>query len=362
MARAHKHAPPDVSEADVLPTEHEPVLSDHAELIAEIKETADKMARDKATRGDLKIVSRALKELRYAFKVFTPYRRRRKVTVFGSARMPPEHPAYRQALEFGRRMAEEDWMVVTGAGGGIMEAAHVGAGRELSIGLNIMLPFEQEANPVISRDDKLINLKYFFTRKLLFVKEVHAVTLCPGGFGTQDEGFETLTLVQTGKRDIMPIVCLDEPGGDYWQGWLEFVRRQLLDKKLISPDDQSLFRITDSVEDAVDEIMQFYSVYNSMRYVRNKLVLRLHREPPDALVERLNAEFSDLVESGRIEKVRTHRLEADDEHLSELPRLKFQFDRVSIGRLRQMIDLINAELGDEAPAQGRCTPPAAPAQ
>jgi uncharacterized protein (TIGR00730 family) len=345
--RTHKHALPDVSETDVLPTEHETVLSDRDELIAEIKEIADKLGRDKATRGDLKIISRALRELRYAFKVFTPYRRQRKVTVFGSARMAPEHAAYRQALEFGRRMAEESWMVVTGAGGGIMEAAHVGAGRDLSIGLNIMLPFEQEANPVISQDDKLIHLKYFFTRKLLFVKEVHAVTLCPGGFGTQDEGFETLTLVQTGKRDIMPIVCLDEPGGDYWQSWMQFIGRQLLDKRLISPNDLSLFKITDSVEDAVEDIMQFYSVYNSMRYVRNKLVLRLHREPSDELLERLNTEFADILEAGRIEKARTHRLEADDEHLSELPRLKFQFDRVSIGRLRQMIDLINVELGDQ---------------
>jgi uncharacterized protein (TIGR00730 family) len=347
MAQSRKYAPPDVSETEVLPTEHESVLSDRDELIAEIKETADKLARDKATRGDLKIISRALKELRYAFKIFTPYRRQRKVTVFGSARLPPEHPAYRQALEFGRRLADEGWMVVTGAGGGIMEAAHVGAGRELSIGLNIMLPFEQEANYVISDDDKLIHLKYFFTRKLLFVKEVHAITLCPGGFGTQDEGFETLTLVQTGKRDLMPIVLLDEPGGDYWSGWLDFIRSQLLGNGLISPHDLSLFRITDSVDEAVEEVLRFYSVYHSMRYVRNRLVLRLHREPSDELLERLNTEFADILESGRIERARTHKLEADDEHLADLPRLKFQFDRVSIGRLRQMIDLLNAELGEE---------------
>ncbi|MBW3542248.1 MAG: LOG family protein [Planctomycetes bacterium] len=345
MARDYKPAPPDVSEADVLPTEHSTTLTEHADLIAEIKETADKLARDQATRGDLKILSRALKELRYAFKVFTPYRRRRKVTVFGSARMRPEHPAYKQSLEFGRRIAEEGWMVVTGAGGGVMEAAHVGAGRELSMGLNIMLPFEQEANYVISRDEKLVHLKYFFTRKLLFVKEVHAIALCPGGFGTQDETFELLTLVQTGKRDPMPIVLLDEPNGTYWSAWEDFVRDHLLGHGLIAPEDMSLYKITNSAEEAVEEILGFYSVYNSMRYVRGKLVLRLHVDPPKEFVERLNDEFGDIVMTGRIEKSKTHRLETDDEHLAPLPRLSFHFDRVSIGRLRQMIDLLNKELG-----------------
>ncbi|GAB4153712.1 MAG: TIGR00730 family Rossman fold protein [Planctomycetaceae bacterium] len=338
---------PKVSEADVLPTEHSSVLTKHSTLIEEIKATADKLAEDHATRGDLKIISRALKELRYAFKVFTPYRKHRKVTVFGSARTPEDHPAYLQTVKLGRRMAEEGWMVVTGAGGGIMEAAHVGAGKEMSMGLNIMLPFEQEANRIIQRDKKLINLKYFFTRKLLFVKEVHAIVLCPGGFGTQDEGFETLTLVQTGKRDLMPIVCLDEPGGTYWSAWENFVRTELLGKGMISPEDLSLFKVTDDVEDAIDEIMDFYSVYNSMRFVRGKLVLRLHREPSDELVKRLNDEFRDILESGRIEKTTVNRLEMDDEHLKELPRLAFDFNRKSAGRLRQMIDVINEELSDE---------------
>ncbi len=347
MARKHKHALPDVSESDVMPTEHTSVLTEHSELIDEIKETADKLARDHATRGDLKILSRALKELRYAFKVFTPYRRQRKVTVFGSARIPADHPAYEQSRVFGQRMADEQWMVLTGAGRGIMEGAHVGAGREMSMGVNIMLPFEQEANYVISDDEKLVHLKYFFTRKLLFVKEVHAVALFPGGFGTQDECFETLTLVQTGKRDLMPIVCIDEPGGGYWSAWTEFIRDQLLNRGLICPEDLSLLKVTDDVDEAVDEIMGFYSVYNSIRYVRGKLVLRLHREPNDEFVERLNEEFGEIVESGRIEKTTVHQLEADDEHLHDLPRLAFFFDRKSIGRLRQMIDLINDELGGE---------------
>ena len=330
-----------------MPTEHGSVLTHQSTLVNEIKETADKLAADHATRGDLKILSRALKELRYAFKVFTPFRRQRKVTVFGSARTPPEHPAYLQAIEFGRRMAEQQWMVLTGAGGGIMEAAHVGAGKDMSMGVNIMLPFEQEANYVINNDEKLIHLKYFFTRKLLFVKEVHAVTLCPGGFGTQDEGFETLTLVQTGKRDLMPIVCLNQPGGRYWNAWLEFIEDQLLATELIAPEDMSLFKVTERVDEAVDEIMRFYSVYNSMRYVRGKLVLRLHVEPSDRFVERLNDEFSQIVESGKIDRVSVHRLEADDEHLKSLPRLAFHFDRKSIGRLRQMVDLINSELGSD---------------
>jgi len=345
MAEERKSALPNVSESDVLPTEHLSKLTHRSTLIDEIKETADKLARDGATRGDLKILSRALKELRYAFKVFTPYRRQRKVTVFGSARTSPDHPAYRQSVVFGRLMADRKWMVLTGAGGGIMEGAHVGAGKEMSMGVNIMLPFEQESNPVISRDEKLVHLKYFFTRKLIFVKEVHAVALFPGGFGTQDEGFETLTLVQTGKRDLMPIVCIDEPGGTYWKAWMQFVREQLLDRGLISPEDLSLVKVTDDCNEAVGEIMQFYSVYNSMRYVRNKLVLRLHREPSDGFIERLNDEFGDIVESGEIKKTPVHRLEADDGHLKDLPRIAFQFDRKSIGRLRQMIDLINVELG-----------------
>ena len=344
MAKKHKHVLPDVSESDVMPTEHGSVLTRQSTLIDEIKQTADKLARDGATRGDLKILSRALKELRYAFKVFKPYRRQRKITVFGSARTPHHAPAYIQSKHLGRQMAEEGWMVLTGAGNGIMEGAHVGAGKKMSMGVNILLPFEQEPNYVISNDEKLIHLKYFFTRKLLFVKEVHAIALFPGGFGTQDEGFETLTLVQTGKRDVMPIVFIDEPGGGYWSAWLEFINSQLLAKELISPDDLSLFKVTDDVNEAVDEVLRFYSVYNSMRFVRGMLVLRLHREPGDDLVERLNDEFADILNSGRINKVLVHRLESDDEHLKDLPRLAFDFNRRDIGRLRQMIDLLNVEL------------------
>jgi len=341
-----RKADPKLSELEVI--EHSEELYPHSELIDEIKETADKLAADGATRGDLKILARTLKELRYAFKVFTPFRRQRKVTVFGSARTNPDEGTYQHAVEFGQRIAEEGWMVVTGAGGGIMEAGHVGAGREMSMGLNIMLPFEQESNYIIEGDSKLVNLKYFFTRKLMFVKEVHSIVVCPGGFGTQDEAFEVLTLVQTGKRDLMPIVLLDEPGGTYWSRWLEYIKDELLENGMISPADLSLFFVTTDIDEAVNEVLNFYSVYNSMRFVRDKLVIRLHEEPTAELVERLNSEFADILAGGRIEKATMHQVEADDEHLRDLPRLALDFNRRSIGRLREMIDVLNDELGPEA--------------
>src|SRR5215471_3657848 len=198
------------------------------QLVQQLRETADKLIRDHAPRGDVKLLNTALKELRYAFKVFAPYRQMRKVTVFGSARLPSNNPAYQQAVEFSRRIAEAGYMVITGAASGIMEAGHVGAGRENSIGINILLPFEQSANAVIAGDAKLMHLKYFFTRKLLFVKESDAVALFPGGFGTLDEGFEVLTLIQTGKSHLFPVVMVDEPGGDYWKQWHHYVKDVLL--------------------------------------------------------------------------------------------------------------------------------------
>ena len=311
-------------------------------LIAEIKETADKLDRDQATLGDLKILSRSLREMRYAFKVFTAYRHVRKVSVFGSARTPTDHPDYMASVEFGRRMADDGWMVVTGAGGGIMEGAHVGAGKAMSIGVNIMLPFEQGANPVISKDEKLVTFRYFFTRKLMFVKEVHAVVLFPGGYGTQDELFEVLTLVQTGKRDLIPIVCVDSPGGTYWSAWLKFIQEQLLSRKLISPDDLSLLKIVDSVDAVQKEVQQFYSVYDSMRYIREDLVLRLRTPISDEKLELLNANFKDLLVEGKIERTDVHPYEGDEEHLATFPRLRLRFNRRDTSRLRQLIDAINA--------------------
>ncbi len=317
-----------------------------ADLIELIKEIADKLVGDHTSRGDLKILSRALLELRYAFKVFQPYRYTRKVTVFGSARTAPDQLAYRQAFEFGRAMASHDWLVITGAANGIMEAGHAGAGRDHSMGLNILLPFEQSANPIIAGDRKLVYMKYFFTRKLMFVKESDAFCLMPGGFGTLDEGLEVLTLLQTGKHDMMPVVLLDEPGGDYWQMFDDFVHRQLLDRGMISREDLSLYRRTDRVEEAVDEILNFYRVYHSMRYVRTNLVLRLQQTPDAAQLETMHERFGDILIDGRFVVSEPLPEEREEKHLTELPRLVFHFNRHDFGRLRQLIDFINAGARD----------------
>src|SRR5262245_19904325 len=313
------------------------------QYVQQLKETADKLLRDHANRGDVKLLNTALKELRYSFKVFSAYKRRRKVTVFGSARLPLDHPACLQAVEFGRRMAEAGFMVITGAAAGIMEAGHVGAGRQNSIGVNILLPFEQEANPIISGDTKLMHLKYFFTRKLLFVKESDAIALFPGGFGTQDEAFEVLTLAQTGKSHLFPIVLVDEPGGDYWRHWLRFVEDVLLARGLISPADMALFKLTDSVEEAVAEVLGFYRVYHSMRYVRGELVLRLQSPLSEATLRQIRSEFADILASGTFEQTAALPDEANDPHLAQLPRLRFRFNRHSLGRLRLLIDVINRD-------------------
>jgi len=313
----------------------------NADLINLIKQSADKLALDDSTRGDLKILSRTLRELRYAFKVFKPYRTNRKVTVFGSARTPPNHSNYLQAVRFGHEMADRQWLVVTGAASGIMEAGHRGAGREKSMGLNIMLPFEQSANPVIAGDEKLVHMKYFFTRKLMFVKECDAVVCFPGGFGTLDEGLEVLTLLQTGKRDLVPVVFMSPPGNDFWEPFFEYVRTCLLDQGMISPEDLSLYKVTHDVDEAVNEILGFYRVYHGMRYVKNKLVLRLAQPLTDELVEDLNRCFADILVDGRIRQSQALPEERDQPALADLARLVFHFNRRSLGRLRQMIDCIN---------------------
>lgn len=312
-----------------------------ADLINMIKESADKLAKDRTSRGDLKILSRALRELRYAFKVFTPYRSRPKVTVFGSARTRPEAPEYKQAVEFGRIMAEKNWLVVTGAASGIMEAGHVGAGRENSMGLNIMLPFEQAANRVIAGDPKLVNMKYFFTRKLMFVKECDAVVCFPGGFGTLDEGLEVLTLLQTGKRDMVPVIFIDAPGGDFWKDFHQFIVKQLKKTGMISPEDTSLYMLTDSCEEAVNEVLNFYRVYHSMRYVRNRLVVRMKERISDQLLADINQHFSDILAEGEIVQQGALEEEKDDPLILDLPRLVFRFNRRSLARFRQLIDVIN---------------------
>jgi uncharacterized protein (TIGR00730 family) len=324
-------------------TEERPSLAIE-QMVQQIKETADKLIRDGASRGDVKLLTTAFKELRYCFKVFSAYRRRRKVTVFGSARLKPEAAAYQVAVEFAHRMAEAGYMVITGAASGIMEAGHVGAGRENSIGVNILLPFEQYANPVIAGDShKLMHLKYFFTRKLLFVKESDAVVLFPGGFGTLDEGFEVLTLAQTGKSHLFPIVMLDEPGCPFWKPLLDYVHDVLLARELISPSDMALFKVTDSISEAVDEIMNFYRVYHSMRYVRKGLAIRLQHPLGPQLMKKIENEFGDILSGGHFEQVSAFHEESNDTHAANLPRLFFHFDRHGLGRLRMLIDLINRE-------------------
>jgi uncharacterized protein (TIGR00730 family) len=333
--------------ADMLPRlQAETGLAREEQLVREMMETSLKLLRDGTSLGDIKLLNAALRELRYAFKVFAPYRDVPKVSIFGSARTPEDAPAFKTAVEFGRKIAEAGYMVITGAGGGIMHACQLGAGRERGFGVNIRLPFEQAANEVIHNDPKLVTSRYFFTRKLMFMKEADAVTLFPGGFGTHDEAYECLTLVQTGKAKPMPIVFLDAPKGTYWKTWKQYVDDHLLRQKLISPEDLSLFRVTTSVEEAVEEITRFHRVYHSARTVGRELVVRLKRKLPEAFVEELGREFADILLEGRI--VQTRALEAEDEPMLEaLPRLVFTFDRAHFSRLRQLIDRVNA--APEAP-------------
>ncbi|MBI3329762.1 MAG: LOG family protein [Nitrospinae bacterium] len=306
---------------------------------AQMLTTVLKMFEDEADVGDLKMANSALKELRYAFKVFSPYHDLPKVTVFGSARTLPESPISRQAWSFARKMVESGWMVVTGAGGGVMGAAQAGAGRDQSFGLNIRLPFEQEANPWIAGDPKLINFKYFFTRKLFFLKEANAACLFPGGFGTFDEAFEVLTLIQTGKNPIIPVVLLDEPGGHYWGTWERFIHEQMVARGLIAPDDRQLLRITDDVEEAATEILGFYRNFHSARYVGDDLLFRVKRPlSPDAL-STLQAEFSDILR-GPVEQLKEPLLAEGDEW-PDLWRLIIPFNRSQYGRLRQLIEAVN---------------------
>jgi uncharacterized protein (TIGR00730 family) len=314
-----------------------------SDLFDEMRATIERLEKDRTARGDLKILSRTLLELRYAFKVFRPYRRRRKVTLFGSARTQPDHPDYQSAVRFGRKMADHGWMVITGAGDGIMEAGHVGAGKEASMGLNIMLPFEQGANHVIEGDPKLVTMKYFFTRKLMFVKECSAVVCCPGGFGTLDEALETLTLMQTGKQTMLPLVLLDHPRGSYWSDLGQFIDKQLLGGGMISPEDVSLYRITNDVDVAVDEVLAFYRRYHSMRYVRDRLVFRLKESLSDEKMEEIQTDFGDILVGGRFEQSNGLTEEAGEPDLAGLPRLVFRFNRRSLGRLRRLINAINAD-------------------
>jgi uncharacterized protein (TIGR00730 family) len=302
--------------------------------------TVLKLNDDGALPGDLKITNTALKEMRYAYKVFAPYRDVRKVTVFGSARTRVSEPAATAAREFGRRMVEQGWMVVTGAGAGIMGAAQEGAGGERSFGLNIRLPFEQEANPWIASDPKLITFKYFFTRKLFLVKEASAVVLFPGGFGTMDEAFELLTLMQTGKASIVPVVMVEPGPKPYWRIWDRWTAGALVERRLIEVADTSFYKIVDTVDAAVRELTAFYSVFHSARIVGDNLIFRLTRALGDGDVAELSRRFEDILK-GPVDHA-PGPVPQELNEFPELPRLILPFNRTSYGRLRQLIDFVNS--------------------
>jgi len=320
--------------------------SESPESARQLLVTALRLITDGATRADMKLVANAQKELRHAFRVFAPYEHVRKVAVFGSARTEPGAPDWVAAERFAERIVREGWMVITGAGPGIMEAAQGGAGRQASFGVNIRLPFEQQPNPTIAGDSKLINFRYFFTRKLIFVKEAHAIVLFPGGFGTHDEGFEALTLIQTGRSEIVPVVFVDELGGSYWRDWERYVDSHLRERGLINPDDLALFRVTDDVDVAVREVADFYRNYHSSRFVRDLLVLRLRVAPSDAELAALNDEFGELLLGGRIESCGV--LPDEEGEDAALPRLALLFNRRRVGLLRRLIDRVNGWAADAA--------------
>ncbi len=310
-------------------------------LVRSMLATVSSLATEGTDVIDLKVADSALAEMAEAFRVFRPYRRERKVTIFGSARTEPDHPAYRSTRDLASSMADADWMVVTGAGPGIMAAGMEGAGRDKSIGVNIRLPFEQGANTFIAQDPKLVEMRYFFTRKLMLIKESDGYVVMPGGFGTLDEGFELLTLLQTGKAEPAPVVMLDIPGGDYWDGWDEFLRSVVEPRHLVSADDRSLFLITDDVEAAVAEILGFYRNYQSCRWVGDLLVMRMLAAPARAELAELNREFGDIVAGGAMRLSKPLPPERSDQDQLDLERLVFRFDKVHYGRLRQLIDALN---------------------
>ena len=316
--------------------------SPEKEFLEEMIVTVMRLRDEVKDRGELKIINTALKELRYANKVFLPYRKVRKVAIFGSARTPKNTDAYHQAKEFARAISRKGWMVITGGATGIMHAGNEGAEKGKSFGVNIRLPFEQEANPAIAKDPKLINFKYFFTRKLFFLKESDATVLFPGGFVTHDEGFETLTLVQTGKTEPRPIVCIDPTGSDYWSRWRDFVEGGLLEQKMIDRADLDLVTFTQDVEEAVRVIIGFYRNYHSIRFVGNLLVIRIRHPLGRALLGRLNREFRGLLRSGKITQTAKSLPEEENEpETHRLSRLVLDFNRRGFSLLKKMIEVIN---------------------
>jgi uncharacterized protein (TIGR00730 family) len=310
-----------------------------ADLLEDLVMTAFRTART-ADRGEMKLLSRSFRELGRAFRIFAPYKGRRKVSIFGSARTVQDDAEYRLTQDFAAEISRRGWMVITGAGPGIMAAGHEGAGAENSFGVGIKLPIEQGANEFIAGDSKFIDFKYFFTRKIMFMKESDAFVLLPGGFGTLDEAFELLTLMQTGKTSVRPVILLQPPGDSYWTEWDFFVREHLVDRGLVSPEDVSLLQLADTIDEAVGIIERFYGNYQSARYVGDRLVLRMLRMPPPRALERLNADFADIVASGRIEPIRITPAEAEEGDSLEMQRLGL-YPEHNYARLRQLIDALN---------------------
>ena len=317
-------------------------VHERRDLYRGILGTVVHLAEERTDALDLKLAAAALAEMAEAFRVFRPFRHGMKVTFFGSARTLPEDPLYLQARRLAERVAEAGWMVVTGAGPGIMAAGMEGAGREQSLGVNIRLPHEQGANPFIAQDPKLVEMRYFFTRKLMLIKESDAYAVLPGGFGTLDEAFELLTLLQTGKAQPAPLVLLDIPDGSYWRGWRRFVEEQVASRGLVSEDDHSLYRITADVDEAAREIFGYYRNYHSCRWVGDLLVIRLQHAPSRAELSSLNRRFADIVTGGSLRPTKPLSPERSGDDHVELPRIALRFDRVHYGRLRQLIDALNA--------------------
>lgn len=312
-----------------------------ADLLTEMIISCFRLAKNRLDRGEMKLVNAAMKEFVYSFKVFKDYKEYRKVSIFGSARSTPDDPNYEYTRRFAAAMAERGWMVITGAGPGIMAAGHEGAGAERSFGAAIRLPMEAEPNMFIEGDPKLINFKYFFTRKVTFLKESDAFALLPGGFGTLDETFELLTLMQTGKTDVHPIVLLEVPGGTYWADWLEFLARDLAGRSLISEEDLHLVKYTTDINEAVEELCHFYDNYHSQRYVDGTLVLRVQRLPPHHELEKLARSFADILRTPTIMPVDPAPQEVADGDAPGLNRLALDFNQASFARLRLLIDELN---------------------
>jgi uncharacterized protein (TIGR00730 family) len=317
-------------------------VSKHKDLYRSVFETVLGLIEADTDTLDLKIASAALAEMAEAFRVFQPYRSSQKVTFFGSARTLPDDPLYLQARKLAARLSAQDWMVVTGAGPGIMAAAMEGAGRERSLGVNIRLPHEQGANEFIAQDPKLVEMRYFFTRKLMLIKESQGYAVLPGGFGTQDEAFELLTLLQTGKAQPAPLVMLDVPGANYWEAWEQFVKDDLEDRGLISPEDHALYKVTTDVDESADEILGFYRNYHSCRWVGDLFVIRLQKAPAASELSRLTSEFDDIIVEGRIRSTKPLGPERSGHDHIDLPRIALRFDRIHFGRLRMLIDALNA--------------------